>query len=255
MLKKSRSWALISPTAILSLLLIGCFGLTAITGRYRNEPSRDVSDVKVQSSLNDLKGNERHYFVRLRPDGSFHFRVPLSGQYLLSAYVAEYSRDKWRSPSLSSDTDFCLIQIPPSGNVQLGTYYISDEIQIQSPANQQAVSISGDFEFEWVTTPMTQYYSISLYDWDKSGERSPVITAFNIVNSGVRFSEIQRMEKVTGELGFPSIKQKGTFVRQGQELTPGKYGLGIRAYSVDEESSRFINVARSASEWTIPLTK
>jgi len=236
------------------LSIFGCSGYTTIAGRYLSDASRDVSDVRVQFSLNDLDGKEFNYFVRLRPDGSFRFKVRYTGKYLLSTGISEYSRKKWRSPSLSNDSNVFPIWIPKSGTLHLETNYISDVIRIISPFYGQVISLSSNFEVTWEANSLAQYYSLSLYGWKESGEPRPVITVFNIQHASFNLSDIHRIEKVVGELAFESIQKKGMFIRQGSDVIPGSYGLSIRAYNAVHAEKRFVNVARSPDEWRLTLS-
>ena len=237
------------------LMLFGCLSRTTITGRYIAESSRDLSDVKVQFSLNDLDGNEYHYLVRLRSDGSFSFKVGQSGLYMLSTGIVEYSRAKWRSPSLSNDSNLYPIQIPKSGTMPIGKNYISDEIRILAPSDGQAISLSADFEFKWELIPMADYYSLHLYKWNDSGERYNIISIFSIRSPTIHLSDIKNLDSVEGEIDFNAILKRGTFLRKKQELIAGRYGLSIDAYSIVTEEERFVDVARSPAEWGLRLAE
>jgi hypothetical protein len=236
------------------VLFGGCSKGTFLSGRYL-AAQEDVSDIRIQFSLNDLNGNEYHYFTRLRPNGSFRFRINKSGRFLLTAGIVEFSMAKWHSPSLSNDSEFYPIYIPGAGTIDIGKNYISDAIRIFSPAEHQAISLTGDFVVKWQAVTFADYYSVHIYSRDSTGERRNVISVFNIRNPEISLSDLRRMQIVTGELDFETILRKSPFVRQKQELAPGSYGILVDAYAIDTKEERFISVAHSPNNWEIRMVK
>ena len=231
-IKKQVRFHVIGPIA---LILIGLFYVLVlmptdpvIKGRYIAEPGKNVRDITIEMRVSRYPETNNAYKLSFSDNGSFAVKVKERGEHELSFWLENHT-GAWNTPVLSNEVKFYKHDLVEHQKTDIGTHYISEAIQLLSPAKGQSFSDPNDVVFDWTPSMFANTYIIMIMQADYDSAGPTTIGAFN-VTAPIRLSEILSLPDVEQmRANNPAGDLSKSFVSIRGKLKSGDYQISITA--------------------------
>jgi hypothetical protein len=231
-MKKQVRFYVIGPIA---LILIGLFYVLVlmptdpvIKGRYIAEPGKNLRDITIEMRISRYPDTHNTYKLSFSDDGYFAVKVKERGEHELSFWLENHT-GAWNIPILSNEVKFYTHDLVEHQKIDIGTHYISEAIQVLSPAKGQSFSDPNDVAFEWTLSLFADTYILHIIKTDYTSTKQTTIFAW-YVTCPIRLSEILSLPNVEQmKINNPPGEPPKSFVDIRGELKSGDYQISVTA--------------------------
>jgi hypothetical protein len=231
-IKKQVRFHVIGPVA---LILIGLFYVLVlmptdpvIKGRFIIEPGKNARDITIEMMVSRYPETHNFYKLSFSDKGFFAVKVKERGEHELSFWLENHT-GAWNTPILSNEFKFYKHDLVEHQKIDIGTHYISEAIQLLSPAKGQSFSDPNDVVFEWTPSTFANTYVITIMQANDDSAGFTTIAAFN-VTAPIRLSEILSLPDIEQmKANNPAGDLSKSFVTIRGKLKSGDYQISITA--------------------------
>ncbi len=239
---------------IIALLLVAALLLTqgcranklVIKGQYQCPSAINLSDIKLQFTLQDANSHVKQKKFYLNKDGSFYISFPFTTLSVGYFELLDYPKDVWKAPFLSNHNEYYEIDSEKC-KIQLDNIYISDQTEILSPKNRSTVNLYQNYVVSWEPDPFATFYHIVIVRQKESSLDDIVFfNAYQINSNSIELQDLIKLPIVKENLTFEDWSELNGFIRKQGTLKNGLYKISVQGYLLDSKSQRQIYTSQSS---------
>ncbi len=217
-----------------------------IKGKYQCSSTINLSDIKLQFTLQDANKKILQKSFYLKRDGSFKISLPCNTFSIGYFDLLDYPKDLWKAPFLSNQNKYYEIDSTEC-MIQLDNLYISDQREILSPENGSTVNFHQNCVFSWEPDPFAAFYHIVIVrQKEKQSDDYFCLNAYQINSSSITLQNLTELSIAEEDLIFEEWSELNGFIRKQGSLNSGLYKISVQGYVLDSELRRQIYTSQSS---------